>query len=298
MKVGQVAVIGKANAGKSTLVNVLVGEKVSIVSMKPQTTRDRILGIKTTDDYQIVFEDTPGLFKYNNRLNAFMQRNVTLALDGVDLCMYVVDGHKGIKEDEIKVIENYAKKCEKLIVVVSKIDIMEKERVPHELAKLSSIENVLDIIPVSARKGKNVNELLKVILSHLQEGEMLFPNNVISDKSEKFMVAEIMREKLLLMYEREIPYGVAIVINSFGLREGGDIYDVDLDIVCERQKHKGLIIGHQGQALKKTVAFAREDMEKFLGKKVFLKVYVKVKEEWRNDPSKLIEFGYSINDFN
>ncbi len=289
MRSGTVAVIGRANAGKSTLVNVLVGEKVAIVSPKPQTTRDRILGIRNSATSQIVFEDTPGLYKASSVLNAMMQRQSDETAGDVDLIMFVIDGHEGVKERDLELLKTFLKKKVPLIVVMSKTDIMPKENVLTELEKFS--EFGVDVIPVSARKGKNLEELVSVIERNLPEGEPLYGDDIVSDKSEKFMIAEIMREKLLLLYDKEIPHGVAVVVNEFKLREDNKVYDINLDIICERQGHKAIIIGKQGCAIKKTSSFAREEMEKFLGKKVFLTTYVKVKEDWRENKYLIKQFG-------
>ena len=292
MRSGTVAVVGKANAGKSTLVNVLVGEKVAIVSPKPQTTRDRIYGVLTTDDYQIVFEDTPGIYKASTTLNSRMQRAAESTAKETDVILFVVDGHTGLKEDDLALAQKFAKVGVPMIVAFTKTDIMPKENIPEELVKLAQIEGIDEIVPISARKGRNTKELLSVILKYLPEGDYVFNPDAISDKSEKFMIAEIMREKILLKYDREIPHGVAITINEFSQRKNG-IYDINLDIVCEKENHKAILIGKQGKALKEVSSFAREAMEKFLGSKVFLTTYVKVKENWRDKPNLLKEYGYA-----
>lgn len=296
MKSGVVAVVGRANAGKSTLINVLVGEKVAIVSPKPQTTRDRILGILTRDDYQVVFVDTPGIYKASNLLNQRMQKSTENSVKDVDLILFVIDGHEGVKEGDLETLKKYASLGIKTLCVFSKIDIMPKEKMYEELTKFADIDNV-EVIPVSARKGKNVKELLKEIVNLLPEGEPLYSDDVISNRSERFMISEIMREKILLLCDKEIPHGVAIVINEFSRRDNG-IYDVNLDIVCEKQNHKAIIIGKQGKKIKEISSFAREGMEKFLDSKVFLTVFVKVREDWRNNPSRLRDFGYSDEDLN
>ena len=292
MRTGTVAVVGRANAGKSTLVNVLVGEKVAIVSPKPQTTRDRIYGVLTTDDYQVVFEDTPGIYKAQTTLNSRMQRAAENTAKETDVILFVVDGHTGLKEEDLSLAQRFAKVGVPMIVAFTKTDIMPKENIPAELVKLAEIEGIDEIVPVSARKGRNVKELLNVILKYLPDGDYVFDPNAISDKSEKFMIAEIMREKILLKYDREIPHGVAITINEFSRRKNG-IYDINLDIVCEKENHKAILIGKQGKALKEVSSFAREAMEKFLDAKVFLTTYVKVKENWRDKPNLLKEYGYS-----
>lgn len=290
MKSGYVAVIGRANAGKSTLINVLVGEKVAIVSPKPQTTRDRILGVLTAEDYQIVFVDTPGLYRADNMLNSVMQKTAADAAQDVDTVLFALDAHKGVSDADKTLIEKYAGIGKPFILVLTKTDIMPESLLISELKELSACG--CDIVPVSARKKRNLRELLKVILSKLPEGDRLFEEDIISDRSEKFMISEIMREKILLKFDKEIPHGVAIIVNEFKLRENGKTYDVSLDIVCEKLNHKSILIGKGGKAIKEISSFARADMEKFLGKKVFLTTYIKVKEDWRNSAFLMKEYGY------
>ena len=291
MKSGIVAVVGRANAGKSTLINVLVGEKVAIVSPKPQTTRDRILGILNTDDYQIAFVDTPGIYKADNLLNSFMQKTTSDSVDDVDLVLFILDGHEGISEQDKKILKKYTALSVPTVLVLTKIDIMTESLLVSELKELS--EENIEIVPVSARKGRNVKELLKVIADKLPEGEKLFSEDMISDRSEKFMISELMREKILLKFDKEIPHGVAIIVNEFALSENKKTYRISLDIVCEKPNHKAILIGKGGKAIKEVSSFARADMEKFLGKKVFLTTYVKVKEDWRNSAGLMKEYGYS-----
>ena len=290
MKSGYVAVIGRANAGKSTLVNVLVGEKVAIVSPKPQTTRDRIMGVLTTETMQAAFIDTPGLYKADNLLNSFMQKTAEDSVKDVDLVLFVIDAHEGIGERDKSLVAKFVKIKTPAVIALTKTDIMPESLLISELKDLSEFS--AEIVPVSARKGRNVKELLKVIERKLPEGDKLFEEDIISDRSEKFMIAEIMREKILLKFDREIPHGVAVRVNKFALRPDGKTYDVNLDIVCEKANHKPIIIGKQGAAIKEAASFARADMEKFLGKKVFLTTYVKVEEDWRNRAFLMRENGY------
>ena len=291
MRSGTVAVIGRANAGKSTLINVLVGEKVAIVSPKPQTTRDRILGILTRETHQIVFVDTPGIYRQRNALTDVMMKTTETASRDVDAILFVLDGHEGVREEDAELIGKYASLGVPLLVAFTKIDIMPKGNIPAELKKLADAGVEADIYPVSARKGTNLRKLEKGIAAMLPEGDALFSEDVVSDRSEKFMVAELMREKILLKYDQEIPHGVAVVVNTFERGENGT-YEVNLDIVCEKPNHKAILIGKQGRALKEVASFARMDMEKFLGAKVFLTVYVKVREDWRDSTRFLKEFGY------
>ena len=295
MKCGTVAVVGKANAGKSTLVNALVGEKISIVSPKPQTTRDRIYGVLTTDEYQIVFEDTPGVYKASGLLNSRMQKTVDRTARDTDVILFALDWHDGIKEEDLSLLAKYTKMGAPVIAALTKIDITPKDSLPEKLVALSRVEGVSEVVPVSARKRKNTSELLDTILKYLSESEYVFDPEAVSDKSEKFMIAEIMREKILLGYDKEIPHGVAVVVNKFERRTNG-IYDVDLDIVCEKANHKAIIIGKGGKALNETSTIAREAMERFLGAKVFLKTYVKVKENWRDNETLLKDYGYGFPD--
>lgn len=292
MKSGTVAVIGRANAGKSTLINVIVGEKVSIVSPRPQTTRDRILGVLTEEDCQIAFVDTPGLYSADNMLNSVMQKTTEDSAKDVDLILFVIDCHNGISDRDKALLSKYEKGKIPVIVVLTKTDIMTESLL---ISSLKELDTNAEVIPVSARKGKNIKELLKVIKSLLPVGEKLFEEDIISDRSEKFMISEIMREKILLKFDKEIPHGVAITVNKFALREDGTCYDISLDIICERAGHKAILIGKKGAAIKEVSSFARADMEKFLGRKVFLTTYVKVKEDWRNSASLIREHGYGEN---
>ena len=291
MRSGYVAVIGRANAGKSTLINVMVGEKVSIVSPKPQTTRDRILGVLTEEDYQIVFVDTPGIYRARNALTDMMMRTTETSARSVDFILYVLDGHDGIGEEDFELIKKYKALDIPMAVAYTKIDIMPKENIPLDMAKFSDSGLDVDVFPVSARKGKNVNHLKEFLVKQMPEGEKVFEQDIVSDKSERFMVSEIMREKILLKFDKEIPHGIAIVINTFERNDKG-VYEVNLDIVCERANHKAILIGKQGKAIKEVSSFARQDMEKFLGGKVFLTTYVKVKEDWRDRPGLIREYGY------
>ena len=291
MRSGTVAVIGKANAGKSTLVNVLVGEKIAIVSPKPQTTRDRIMGVLTREAHQIVFVDTPGIYRHRNALSDVMMKTTKDTARDVDAILFVHDGHAGLKEDDIALMKSYASLGVPMIIAYTKIDIMPKENIPADVKTLFETGVTADVYPVSARKGQNLKKLEEGIAAMLPEGGRIFGDEVVSDRSEKFMVAELLREKILLKYDEEIPHGVAVVVNTFKQREDG-VWDVNLDIVCEKPNHKAIIIGKQGKALKEVASFARKDMEKFLGGKVFLTVYVKVREDWRDSARLLKEFGY------
>lgn len=295
IKSGTVAVVGKANAGKSTLINVLVGEKVAIVSPKPQTTRDRILGVLTTDDYQIVFEDTPGFYKAKTELNKKMQKTARQTAKDVDVVLFVIDCHSGVKEEDLNLLKSVCGEDAPVIVALSKTDIMSAENIPLALTEVAKIDGISEIIPISSRKNRNLKELIKILLQYLPSGDKIFSDDVVSDKSEKFMIGEIMREKILLKFDKEIPHGVAVVVNEFERADNG-VYNISVDIICEKQNHKAILIGKQGAAIKEVSSFAREGMEKFLNAKVFLTTYVKVKENWRDKESLLTSYGYGKDD--
>ena len=296
MKAGTVAVIGKANAGKSTLVNCMVGEKVAIVSPKPQTTRDRILGVLNEPGLQIAFLDTPGIYRSKTVLSERMMKTAESSAKDVDLILYVHDGHKGVTDADISLMRRYLALGEPMLIAYTKTDIMPAENIPADAQKLFEAGISCTVVPVSARRGKNISKLKDAIAELLPESEPLFPEDVLSDKSENFMVGEIMREGILLRYDKEIPHGVAVLVNTFKKREDAEIYDIDLDIICEKSNHKAILIGKQGSALKETLSGARREMEKFLGCKVFLTAYVKVKDDWRDKANLLKEYGYGEAD--
>lgn len=283
MRSGFIAVIGRANAGKSTLVNVLVGEKVAIVSPKPQTTRNAIMGVLTKSDYQLVFVDTPGLYKNSTYLSSLMEKSAEDAAKDVDFILYVHDGHGGVSESDMELMKKYV--CGKIpsAIAYTKIDIMQRENIAEDVKKLYENGIRADVFPVSARKYTNIAKLEKFLAESMPEGDRVVGDDIVSDKSEKFMIAEIMREKILLKFDKEIPHGVAIIVNKF--EKIGDMYEINLDIVCEKPNHKAILIGKGGKAIKEVSSFAREGMEKFLGAKVFLTTYVRVEEDWRNRPN-------------
>ena len=219
-----------------------------------------------------------------------MQKTTEDSAKDVDLIMFVIDAHEGIGERDKETIKKFVKLGEPLIIVPTKTDIMPESLLIAELKDLA--EFGAEVVPVSARKGKNIKELIKVVERMLPEGEKLFEEDIISDRSEKFMISEIMREKILLKFGAEIPHGVAVIVNEFSLREDGRVYDISLDIICEKAGHKAILIGKQGAAIKEVSSFARADMEKFLGRKVFLTTYVKVKENWRNSARLIKQHGY------
>ena len=294
-KSGFVTIIGKANVGKSTLLNALVGEQVAIVSWRPQTTRDKIIGIMNGDNYQAVFVDTPGIHKAKNELSKFMMKNVESALDGVDIVIYVLNGEKSIDENDIKIINQYAASSTPFIVVINKMDVADREKVLGMSDKLKDIEGIDSIVPISAMKGKKLDILKERIEANLKEGVQFYPEDMITDKSVRFMVAEIIREKAMKFLGEEVPYGVAVSINLFKERDDS-LIDIDADIICEKSAHKPIIIGKGGAMLKKIGSSARVDIEKLLDCKVFLNLWVRVKADWRDSELMLNELGYNIKD--
>lgn len=291
MKSGYVAVIGRANAGKSTLVNAIVGEKVSIVSPKPQTTRERIMGVYTDDELQIAFVDTPGLYKADSLLNSMMQKTANTAVEDVDLILYVLDAHDGASEKDKELFAKFNSLKLPVVLALNKIDIMPESLLINEIKDFADYG--VEIVPVSAKKGKNIKELVKTVAKLLPSGEKLFEQEIISDRSERFMIAEIMREKILVKFDKEIPHGVAVIVNQFEYNKNRTLCTINLDIVCEKSNHKAILIGKQGSAIKQVSTMARKELEQFLGVKVMLTTYVKVEENWRNNLSALKKLGYS-----
>lgn len=293
-KSGYVSLVGKANAGKSTLINALIGEKVAIVSPKPQTTRNNIMGILTKDNYQLVFVDTPGIHTSKNALDKYMMKNVRSAIGGSDIVVYLIDGSKKLYDDELKYIENLVSKENPVIVAITKVDILKYEKVYPMLARLSEIKGIKEIIPLSSLQKRNLDVLENAILKLLPESEtknFLFNEDEYTDKSVRFLVAEIIREKALYLYDKEIPHGLAIEVVKFDEQES--IANIDIDIICERDSHKAIIIGKKGYKLKELGEQARKAIEELLQKKVMLKLFVKTKKNWRNNQNELNDFGYN-----
>lgn len=294
MKSGFITIIGKPNVGKSTLLNHIIGEKVSIVSPKPQTTRNKILGIYNDEEYQIIFIDTPGMHKSHNKLDEYMEKSIKEAQKDVDVLLIMIDGSKGIKQGDLDLVKKYEHSNPKVIVVVNKIDVTTFERLYPDLAKLNELDFVEDIIPISARTGKNVDVLLSKIKSLLTDTQVYFDTDMYTDKPIRFMLAELVREKALYLLQDEIPHGLAIEVVA--MQEDNDIVNVDIDIIVERKTHKMIVIGKNGSMLKEIGSRARLDMQELLGKKVYLRLFVKVKEDWRNSDFYVGDFGYKKTD--
>lgn len=293
-KTGFIAIAGLANAGKSTLLNALIEQKIAIVSPKPQTTRDNILGIWTDDDSQIVFVDTPGYLTSRNALGDFMLKSIDSAISDVDCLLAVIDGHDGISDKALALLEKYGKKNVPVVVAVTKTDITQPEKLMPELAKLNRYGFVKEVYCVSARKGRNISTLRNGLKKYLTGDSMYFQEDDITDKSRSYLVAEIIREKVLLNCDEEIPHGVGIQLNKMQYDEERDEWDIDANVIVEKASHKPIVLGKQGVMIKSIGRDARRDMEKMLESHVFLTLWVKVKEDWRNRPSVMNELGYKI----
>lgn len=291
-KSGFVAILGKPNVGKSTLLNTIIKEKVAIVSPKPQTTRNKILGILNEDDCQIVFIDTPGMHKSKNKLDEYMQKTINNAKKDVDIVVLMVDGSKRFKHDDIELINSFDKAGVKTILVVSKIDETTFEKLYPQLEQFNNLKYIKDIIPISSFKNKNIDILINKIKENLTDGVRYFEEDVYTDKSIKFLVAEIIREKMLWLLQDEIPHGIAVDIVSYN--EKKNIIDISADIICEKQSHKQIIIGKNGSKIKEIGVKSRIDIEKLVDNRVNLNLFVKVKEDWRDLNNYVKDLGYDI----
>ncbi len=290
-KTAMIAIAGRPNVGKSTLTNYLVGEKIAIVSNKPQTTRNRICGIVTREDIQFVFVDTPGFHKPRTKLGDYMVEVTKESISDVDLTILVVEPIASVGTQEEVLIEQLtAKKCP-MVLAINKIDTVEKENLLAVIDAYSKAADFKAIIPISAKTGDGVDALLDTCKAYAVESPFLFPEDITTDQPERQVMAEIIREKLLWNLDREIPHGTAVEITRFTERDNG-IIDIDATIYCEKASHKGIIIGKGGEMLKKISASARHDCEKFMGTKVFLTTWVKVKENWRDSDFLVRNFGY------
>lgn len=289
---GFCAIVGRPNVGKSTLLNRLIGQKLAITSHKPQTTRHSILGVKTTESAQIVYVDTPGIHKRGDHaMNRYLNRTARSALSDVDLILFVVEALRWTDEDQA-VLDALSRLDMPVLLVVNKIDtVKNKEALLPYLESLAGKFDFTAVIPLSARKGNNLEPLEKQVIACLPEGEHIFPDDQLTDRSERFFAAELVREQLTRRYAKEIPYALTVEIEKF--EEEGNLYRIDALIWVERQGQKNIIIGAKGEALKEVGTQARKEMEKFFDKKVFLQLWVKVKKSWSSDEGALSRLGYS-----
>ena len=291
--VAMITVCGRPNVGKSSLTNALVGEKVAIVSNKAQTTRNRIYGVVNRDDTQYILLDTPGLHKPKSALGDYMVKVVTSSLSDVDCALLLVEPIAHVGGPELALIERIKEEHLPAILCINKIDTVEPAELLPVIAAYNEAWDGFDaIIPISAHSGSGLDDLMKELRKYASEGPQLFPDGQTSDQPERQVVGEIVREKLLLCLDKEIPHGTAVEITRFSERDSG-VIDVDATIYCEKASHKGIIIGKQGAMLKKISTLARHDIEKFMGTKVYLETWVKVKENWRDNVNYVRSFGYN-----
>jgi len=290
-KSGFVNIVGNPNVGKSTLMNVLVGERISIITSKAQTTRHRILGIINTDDYQIVYSDTPGIISPKYRMQEAMMGYVKSALEDADIVLYVTDIKETIDKN-IQYIEKIKNLKTPVLLLINKIDLSNSEEIIEHSARWSEMLPNAEIIPISAKENFNVEKVFNRVTELLPEGPAFYDKDALTDKPERFFVSEIIREKILFNYKKEIPYTTEVVVESF--KEEETIIRIQALIIVSRDSQKGIIIGKQGLLLKKTATSARIDMEKFFGKKVFIEIFVKVEKDWRDSDRLLREYGYEL----
>ncbi len=290
-KTAFIAIVGRPNVGKSTLMNNILGEKVAIVSSKPQTTRNRIMGIHTVEDKQFVFLDTPGIFKPRNSLGTFMVKAANSTMQDADAVVLVADTGKPVSDIEKRVID-YVKRTETpCILALNKIDMYRREQIAETIAAYASLHNFEAVVPICAKNGKGVDELLVECDQFLAESDFFFPEDMITDQSERQVAAEVIREKLLRTLDKEIPHGIAVAIEEFKVE--GKLCRIRAEIFCEKASHKGIIVGKNGEELKRVGSYARADLEEIFDMKVYLNLWVKVKENWRDSQRGITDFGFT-----
>lgn len=287
-----IAIVGCPNVGKSSLLNKMLGTKIAIVSSKPQTTRTKIMGVLTTGETQLVFTDTPGYHKPHNKLGEKMNQAVGDSIGGVDACLFVVEAKGKIKKGEFELMEKFKKLKVPVILAINKIDMLkDKEELLEQIAEFSSLCDFEAVVPVCAETGENVKDVLQELDKLAVESPHFFPDDTLTDQPERVLAAEIIREKILRLMDKEVPHGIAVSIEKMREREDKDILDIEAIIYCERESHKGMVIGKKGAMLKKISTYARQDLENFFGIKVNLQTWVKVKEDWRNREGLIHNFG-------
>lgn len=291
-KSGFVSLIGRPNVGKSTLMNHIVGQKVAIMSDKPQTTRNKIQGVYTSADGQIVFLDTPGIHKPKSKLGDWMVKKAQETLGEVDLILFLVDAAEGMGPGDRWIIQLLENVCTPVFLVVNKIDRVHPDDLLPLIDAYRELFSFAEVVPISARNGNNTGTLVRLIMERLPEGPAYYPSDQVTDHPERFIVSELIREKVLLLTHEEVPHSVAVVIEMMKERDHGKMVDVTATIYTERKSQKGILIGKQGAMLKEVGRQARQDIEKLFGSRVYLDLWVKVKKDWRNEEHLLREFGY------
>ena len=290
-RTGFISIVGRPNVGKSTLLNSILGEKIAIVSNKPQTTRNRIAGIETRGEDQFVFLDTPGIFKPQNSLGDFMVKTANSTMQEGDMVILVADAGYRPGDVEEGIVAYLKKSGTPAILALNKVDLYRREQIAETIAAYAAIHSFEAVVPISAKKGKYVNEVLDECSKLLREGDWFYDEDMITDQPQRQMVAEIIREKILRTLDKEIPHGVAIVVEEY--RDEGSIVRIRAEIFCEKASHKGILVGKNGETLKRIGSYAREDMEKLLDAQVYLNLWVKVKENWRDSARGILNFGYT-----
>lgn len=291
-KTAFIAIVGCPNVGKSSLLNKMLGQKIAIVSSKPQTTRTKIMGVLTNGETQLVFTDTPGYHKPHNKLGEKMNQAVGDSIGGVDACLFVVESKGEIKKGELELLDKFKKLKAPVILAINKIDMLaDKEELLQRIVELNSLYDFEAIVPVCASNGEHVDELIEELDKLAFESPHFFPDDTLTDQPERVLAAEIIREKILRLMDKEIPHGIAVSIEKMRERDDQDIMDVEAIIYCERESHKGMVIGKKGAMLKKISTYARQDLESFFGIKINLQTWVKVKEDWRNREGLIHNFG-------
>lgn len=293
-----IAIVGRPNVGKSSILNRILGQKIAIVSNKPQTTRTRITGVLTQGDTQLVFIDTPGMHRPKNELGKYMVRSVTESVAGVDMCLLVTEAGREITPVEEKLMKRFSEQKIPAVLAINKIDaVKEKDVLPAQILFYSKKFDFDAIVPVSAETGRGLDDLITELKNHARPGGHFFEDDTLTDQPERVIASEMIREKILRLCEKEIPHGTAVVIEKLRQREDSEILDIDATIYCEKESHKRIIIGKSGAMIKKISTFARQDMENFFGCKVNLQTWIKVKEGWRNRSGVLKNFGFDPKDF-
>ncbi len=290
-KTGFIAIVGRPNVGKSTLLNAILGEKVAIVSSKPQTTRNRIIGIHTVEDKQYVFLDTPGIFKPRNSLGDYMVKTANSTMNDADAVILVIDAGKPISDIEETVIKYIKQSGLSSILVLNKCDLYRREQIAETITVYAAKHNFDAVVPICAKNGKGVDEVLYECDQFLSESDFFFPEDIVTDQSERQVAAEVIREKLLRTLDKEVPHGIAVVIEEF--KDEGSLISIRAEIYCEKASHKGIIVGKKGEELKRVGSYARSDLETIFGTKVYLNLWVKVKENWRDSQRGITDFGYT-----
>jgi len=289
-KTAFIAIVGRPNVGKSTLLNAILGEKVAIVSKKPQTTRNRITGIHTVGENQFVFLDTPGMHKPRTRLGDFMIKTVSNTLGGVDSAILVVEAREEVGDIEAQIIKRFKQDKMRAILVINKIDTVRPANIAKTIAAYAAEFDFDAVVPVAAKNGKGIETVVSECEAFLTEGDWFFSDDIVTDQPERQIASEIIREKLLRMLEEEIPHGTAVTIEEW--TESEKLVSIRAEIYCEKASHKGIIIGKHGATIKKIGTYAREDIEKMLDSRVFLDLYVRVKENWRDSNFNISDFGF------